>query len=432
MARIVIKYAAREAFLIDKILVSNMQDNTKHLMGILVEELNNEVDYSCCCLLVCVLEELQDEIYEVINGYTFDKIFYVSDKVCDALIYKIGDYEVDECYAIKSLARKVDELFRFVEKRLYLEEKKLWECVMEKHLIQENWGNVVNEVGFSDKYLKLIRGLDVESIETVTRIITRQEKYLKENTNKLNLFTQKEQEELKRLDDDFFSLIIKLSDNLYMYKNYLLPCRHFEASVFFYKHGIDKIKNADSLQGKVLFDVGGYIGDSLLILEELKPGKIITFEAVPEHLELLKRTIDLNGLSNVDVVEKALGSRQETAVMNLYGSGSTIANRKGIEFEGAIKVPVITLDQYVSEQDIDDIGLIKVDIEGMEEEFLKGAKNTIEHYKPVLLISIYHNAHDFFELKPMLEEWNLGYKFSIYKPTNGNITNETLLIAEMA
>lgn len=48
-----------------------------------------------------------------------------------------------------------------------------------------------------------------------------------------------------------------------------------------------------------------------------------------------------------------------------------------------------------------------------------------------MLISIYHNAKDFFEIKPMLESWNLGYKFKIFKPIDHTIAVETALFCEI-
>lgn len=76
------------------------------------------------------------------------------------------------------------------------------------------------------------------------------------------------------------------------------------------------------------------------------------------------------------------------------------------------------------------VGLIKVDTEGHEQPFLRGAEQTIRTQKPVLLISIYHNMPDFFHIKPMLESWNLGYSFRVHKPIDGSVALETLLIAE--
>ena len=67
---------------------------------------------------------------------------------------------------------------------------------------------------------------------------------------------------------------------------------------------------------------------------------------------------------------------------------------------------------------------------GFEQQFLKGAENTIKTQKPTLLLSIYHNANDFFQIKPYIESLDLGYKLKIRKPIDGHIRGEILLLAE--
>ena len=101
-----------------------------------------------------------------------------------------------------------------------------------------------------------------------------------------------------------------------------------------------------------------------------------------------------------------------------------------VQITGAESVPLGTLDRYEETHPMD-VGLIKVDIEGAEQSFLRGARRKIEKYKPVLLMSIYHNADDFFNIKPMIESWNLGYKFRIHKPIDYSVSREVLLIAEV-
>lgn len=304
-----------------------------------------------------------------------------------------------------------------------------WSNSFERRIVRENWGDVTEGPDFAQKFLRLTAGMDSKSIECIVRILSRQKRYLHSNQNSLDLFTRQEQEELRLLNENFYSEILKLSDDLYAYKNYLLPVNHFESSVFYYKHGLSQVKTLERVKGKSIVDVGGFIGDSVLVLSELSPSKIYTFEAVPENFDLLKKTIEINHIQNVVAENVALGAAAGTITMHIDGSGSTPIERSGLDYKGDIKVPVITLDDYVAEHKFD-IGLIKVDIEGGEPAFLTGAKQTICTQKPILLLSIYHNAHDFFELKPLIESWNLGYKFSIHKPTYGNITSETLLLAE--
>jgi len=62
-------------------------------------------------------------------------------------------------------------------------------------------------------------------------------------------------------------------------------------------------------------------------------------------------------------------------------------------------------------------------------ELLRGARKIISRDRPVLILVIYHNPEQFFEMKPMLESWNLGYKFVIRKQMGGAHLIETTLIA---
>lgn len=111
----------------------------------------------------------------------------------------------------------------------------------------------------------------------------------------------------------------------------------------------------------------------------------------------------MNGLKNVIPIQCALGQRNGTMTMS-FGSSSSMV----IDFSDKIEVPVYKLDEYVKENNIVDIKLIKVDIDGGEPRCFISAEETICKYKAIILLSIYHNAHDFFELKTLIESWELG------------------------
>lgn len=89
-------------------------------------------------------------------------------------------------------------------------------------------------------------------------------------------------------------------------------------------------------------------------------------------------------------------------------------------------IEITTLDDFVAEKNVE-IGFIKVDTEGFEQPFLVGAKQTICTQKPALLISIYHSGDDYFNIKPLIESWNLGYQMRIYKGTDFSLSVETAL-----
>ena len=86
------------------------------------------------------------------------------------------------------------------------------------------------------------------------------------------------------------------------------------------------------------------------------------------------------------------------------------------------------MDDFVKEHNLT-VGLIKTDLEGYEQNFLEGAKQTIKIQRPILILSIYHTFDDFFKIKVWLESLQLNYKFKFCKTPNGCVFTETKLIA---
>lgn len=284
---------------------------------------------------------------------------------------------------------------------------------------------------FNEKYLKLISNLSEEDVFTINNIIRRiQIVTAYPNNAKINIYNTEEQKQRKNLFDNFFNKILKVNDELYVYGKYKLPVNHFEPCVFYYKHGMETLKNTDRIRQQNIIDAGGFIGDSALVLSSYTEKKIYSFEAIPANLQKMQKTIELNSLSNVIPVNKALYSKKTELEFNICDSASSSVKLEAIPEGEKVKVQAIALDEFVKEHNLD-VGLIKVDLEGAEQEFLQGALNTIKEQKPTLLFSIYHKPEDFFEIKPILESLNLGYKFRIYNPVDFAIEIETLLIAEI-
>ncbi len=279
---------------------------------------------------------------------------------------------------------------------------------------------------FQNLYSRLVSGLDEESIETVNRILTRFQQMA--DGGPRTGFTIGEMKKLDKLRREF--KILKLGENCFAWKDYLLPINHFEASVFYYQNGITNIEN-EKLKNKDIVDVGGYIGDSAIIFSKYTNKKVYSFEPSSKNIELMNKTISMNKKDNIVPVNLGLESKSQEIKIPLEVSvlirTDAAADTKDLSEETSETAKITTLDQYVSENKLD-VGLIKVDIEGAEQDFLKGAENTIKQQKPFLLLSIYHNPSDFFNIKPLIESWDLGYNFRIVKCVDGNLCTETLLV----
>ena len=287
-----------------------------------------------------------------------------------------------------------------------------------------------------EKAQKLCENMDLQSQNIVYQIIFRTKLAALSPSKKIFRLTQHEKKSLEYLDSDFYPRICEITPEVFYYEGYFLPIRHFEVSVFYYKHGLDsfssqtlaKIKNLD------VIDVGGFIGDSALIFQSFTNKNIYSFEATSHNYNLMLQTLKLNNTNRIVPVKKGLGSKKTKMNINILNTlsarSSLIADNNHLGDTKSEEIELITLDNYVKEHDLK-IGLIKVDIEGFEMEFLKGAKETICSQKPAMILSIYHQASDFFDIKPLIESWNLGYTFRVYKPTDYSISFETTLMCEV-
>lgn len=154
--------------------------------------------------------------------------------------------------------------------------------------------------------------------------------------------------------------------------------------------------------------------------------KVYSFEASNKNFNKIKKNLELNNISNVVPVETALGSKVDE-ILFLDGDDSCTMVSKNLKTNNMVKST--TLDKFVETHNLN-VGLIKVDIEGFEQDFLYGARNTIKTQRPALLISIYHNFNDFMYIKKIIQSWDLGYTFRIDRPKESFLL-ETLLIAEV-
>ena len=256
------------------------------------------------------------------------------------------------------------------------------------------------------------------------------EAYSQQNSIISNL-THSERHNLARIWREFLPQILRLNDNLYFYGGYFLPINHFEVSVFWYKHSLSVLeeKTLKWMRCRDFIDVGGFIGDSAVIFErEFCDKNIYTFEPAKANFALMQRTLTLNNAKRVIPVNKALGAESGTMQINILGSSSSIC--LPCETKNKEHIEITTLDEFARAHKIK-VGFIKVDVEGFEMEFLKGVKETIFTQKPAMLISIYHQASDYFGIKPLIESWDLGYKFKIHKGTDFSLVAETVLFCEI-
>ncbi len=377
------------------------------------------------------------EYADALNGLSSDnesisaEIKSLSDSVAAGFdkTSKTGEY-AQSLLDAENTANTIRREMNLFKRQSYL--RKLYFHPGEREALAKLFSDAMNREDSAQRFSALISGLDNESRNTVSDIIHRMGMIADGNKSLQDVYTQREQEEFVRMNDEFSSKIVKLNDNLYYYNGYYLPVNQFDSSVFYSKYAIDELTTLDSVRNKDIIDAGGYVGDTALLFSSYTDKSIHVFEASPSNMDIIRETIRLNQLENIVPVSKALGEKSGTATFSLgeRNSCNSLVERPGYNYPNHIEVPVITLDDYVRENNLE-VGLIKVDIEGGEQLLLKGAVETIRTQHPILLISIYHSANDFFEIKPMIEKMCDKYTFRIIKPANSAIVIETILLAEV-
>jgi FkbM family methyltransferase len=154
---------------------------------------------------------------------------------------------------------------------------------------------------------------------------------------------------------------------------------------------------------RICIDIGANVGLwSCDLVKQFE--KVIAFEPVAEFRECFKKNV--TG-SNYVIEPVALGRTESLIEMNIVQGNTGLSHIDPISV-GKGSIPLRTLDSY----NYENIDLIKIDVEGFEEEVLAGAMQTILRNKPVIVVEqLKHKYKDAMTDKSsikILESW--GYR----------------------
>jgi FkbM family methyltransferase len=139
-------------------------------------------------------------------------------------------------------------------------------------------------------------------------------------------------------------------------------------------------------KGNVVYDIGSHAGYFTLYSSYLvgEKGRCYAFEPNKRVYRCLIKNIKINKRNNVFTFNVAV-SDKEGYVFFKTGKGS--GTGKISSDSGEYKVEVVKLDDFVVKNNISPPNVIKVDVEGEELNVLKGAKNLLTEYSPLIFLS---------------------------------------------
>ncbi len=194
----------------------------------------------------------------------------------------------------------------------------------------------------------------------------------------------------------------------------------------------DKFLMNLDLNGQTIYDVGGAQGLYTIFFARAvgEKGKVVTFEPNQELCNTIIENVKLNKFNHVEVRQIALGKerKKETLVFNPLapGGGSLHEKEKArilrSKLAKTVEVEVDSLDHQIATSSLPKPDFIKIDVQGVELDVLLGMNETIQEYKPKLLVEI-HGGYKNWEIKNLLRvvEFLIAKTYSIYHVESGKM-----------
>jgi FkbM family methyltransferase len=150
--------------------------------------------------------------------------------------------------------------------------------------------------------------------------------------------------------------------------------------------------------GGTFVDVGAHIGwYSLKAAKLVGPrGRVIAVEPDHETLRTLRDNIRASGASAIIVVAPVACSDSE-GTLNFYAAPRANTGLSSLSLKnasqlggiaGSYQVRARRLDDIVKEAGVTRVDAVKIDVEGAEFLVLKGAAETLDHYRPVVAVEL--------------------------------------------
>jgi len=182
---------------------------------------------------------------------------------------------------------------------------------------------------------------------------------------------------------------------------------------------------------QTILDIGAHIGETAVRYSSAFPeSTIYSFEPFPESFQELRRRFKGNGL--VKPIQLAISNkagRRKFYVNQASGTNSLLPTVDDVGYWvtpdlvtniATIEVAVTTIDDFCKQEIIDEIQILKMDIQGGELRALEGATEKLRQgsvsliYTEILFVPIYEGQALFYEICNFLS----GYGYTLFNMYN--------------
>ncbi len=139
----------------------------------------------------------------------------------------------------------------------------------------------------------------------------------------------------------------------------------------------------------VFLDVGACEGQHSLFMSRLVK-EVHAFEPAPPAASRFREMIELNNFSNIHLHQVGLGDQEASVPFH----PSEVANMGGGTFraiagrESTASLPIVVGDKWLAQTGVTRVDLVKIDVEGYEQNVLTGLSSTLKRDRPVVVVEV--------------------------------------------
>jgi len=167
----------------------------------------------------------------------------------------------------------------------------------------------------------------------------------------------------------------------------------------------------------VFVDIGAHVGLISVFVRSINHNATIyAFEPSPLQRSCLEKSVNVN---NLDIKVIPLAVSDSKGEVDMYVSLIGDERYDSIfprEKTKKIKVESTTFDQWVKNNNLDRLDILKIDVEGAEEKVIQGSMDSIKLFKPIIFLETAKDSNTYNTLL------SLGYKIEPinYDSKNGD------------
>lgn len=165
--------------------------------------------------------------------------------------------------------------------------------------------------------------------------------------------------------------------------------------------------NMESVEGKIVLDIGGFIGESALYFISKGAKKVIISEPVPENVDIIKNNIQRNSIQNVEILDYGVGDEDGFITVNYDEFGADFGRTDGTK---SVNIKVRHINEFLKLSP----DLVKFNCEGCERFILNADRDLI------LNIPEWYIQTHTFELQNQIKSLMLSLGFKMQKEYRHN------------